>query len=128
MNPLTQNLYSYTQNNPLNLIDPSGHISKDLVERLRNRANEISNTLQPAIRTIQRIISPITSMFSSLKNIFTNLQKAQKLNDALWRSCDAQLPKVLDPTLRKKLIAQQVNELKTEYYKSKENESYLYKK
>ncbi len=119
MNPLTQNLYSYTQNNPLNLIDPSGHISKELIQRLRNRADEISSRLQPVLRTIQRIISPITSMFSSLKNIYTNLQNAQKLNDELWRSCDAKLPKVLDPTLRKELIAQQVNNEKIALFNEK---------
>ena len=79
-NPLSQNRYTYTENNPVNFADPSGHsiwgnikntVSKavttvkntvtNAVNRLGNFANKVTNTVKAATH----------SVVNTVKNIFT---------------------------------------------------------
>ncbi|MGZ7144779.1 RHS repeat-associated core domain-containing protein, partial [Streptococcus pyogenes] len=39
--PLSQNLYSYVQNNPVNYTDPSGHFWKKLVQGAKKTWNNV---------------------------------------------------------------------------------------
>ena len=50
--PLSQNLYSYVQNNPVNYTDPSGHFLKGVVKGIRKVATNIARSITNVARTV----------------------------------------------------------------------------
>ena len=50
--PLSQNLYTYVQNNPVNYTDPSGHFLKGVVKGIRKVATNIARSITNVARTV----------------------------------------------------------------------------
>ena len=88
--PLTRNLYLYTNNDPVNYVDPSGHFWNEIsnwgksvvngvknawnttVQTVKNVGNAISNTVSKAVSTA---VSTVKNAVSSVTNAVTNTVK-----------------------------------------------------
>ncbi len=67
MNPLTQNLYAYCGNNPLNLIDPSGHWFEKAKKFLTDSLEKFNDS--PAMDVIDVIYAPKDNSYSQALNV-----------------------------------------------------------
>jgi len=58
--PLTQNLYTYCGNNPLNLIDPSGNWWNP-VKSIKNAVSKVVNTVDKAVKVAKSFTAGLVS-------------------------------------------------------------------
>ena len=65
--PLSQNLYSYVHNNPVNYTDPSGHFWKSIKKAASNAWNGVKKVASNAWNTVKRVA---TNTWNSVKSAY----------------------------------------------------------
>ena len=103
-NPLSRNLYLYTNNDPVNYVDPSGHFWNEIsnwgksvvngvknawnttVQTVKNVGNAISNAVSNVVSTVKNAVSSVTNAVTNtvknvgnyIKNTVTNISNNVK--------------------------------------------------
>ena len=73
---LSQNSYTYAQNNPVTFADPSGHSIWDSIKNgVTNAVNAVTNTVTSAYNAAK---NTVTSAYNAVKNTVTNAYNAVK--------------------------------------------------
>jgi RHS repeat-associated protein len=69
--PLTQNLYTYTGNNPINLADPSGH------GWLRNAVSKVASAARTVVRSVANVATRVVQTVSSaVRRVVNTVRRA----------------------------------------------------
>ena len=99
-NPLSRNLYLYTNNDPVNYVDPSGHFWNEIsnwgksvvngvknawnttVQTVKNVGNAISNAVSNVVSTVKNAVSSVTNaVTNTVKNVVTNIKNVVNKNN-----------------------------------------------
>ena len=84
--PLSQNLYSYVHNNPVNYTDPSGHFWKSIKKAASNAWNGVKKAVSNAWNTVKRVAANTWNTVKSAYNTAVNWV-SNKVNQAVnWVS------------------------------------------
>ena len=75
MNPLSQNRYSYAENNPIMNVDPSGHIAKwikNLGSAIKSTVtNVVSSVKSFATKVVTAVKNTVSTVATTIKQVFT---------------------------------------------------------
>ena len=94
--PLSLNLYTYAQNNPISYYDPTGHSIKSLLKKAKDAVNKAKETVKSVVKkttttakqTVQKAQQTVTKAAAATKNAVVNAANEYKDN---WNSGISQL-------------------------------------